>query len=195
MGSRSHIADLFLDRDKVRARRKSFGITPFANVLTLLPQVPRSHQLPVHQVQSSEHDVKFDDNGRWSGSGCLPHRKQCPNRWCAYLCEEARTRKHGHDQLQPRNRFHDFDEADRLYFEELDSKRVWIYSWRATSGVVVSVGGLLVALLIPLPSHSYYQVTPIKYALRLKQNGLMSWGLPEMIDNAEDRHKFSCHPR
>ena len=71
----------------------------------------------------------------------------------------------------------DFDEADRLYFEELGWERVMdIYELEQASGVVVSVGGQL----------------PQNIALRLKQSGVNVLGTATaMIDTAEDRHKFS----
>lgn len=72
----------------------------------------------------------------------------------------------------------DFDEADRLYFEELGWERVMdIYELEGSSGVVVSVGGQL----------------PQNIALRLKDSGVKVLGTdPSMIDSAEDRHKFSA---
>jgi carbamoyl-phosphate synthase large subunit len=72
----------------------------------------------------------------------------------------------------------DFDEADRLYFEELGWERVMdIYEMEQASGVVVSVGGQL----------------PQNIALRLKDSGVNVLGTdPESIDCAEDRHKFSA---
>jgi carbamoyl-phosphate synthase large subunit len=71
----------------------------------------------------------------------------------------------------------DFDEADRLYFEELGFERVMdIYELEQAEGVVVSVGGQL----------------PQNIALRLKNTGVNVLGTdPAQIDNAEDRHKFS----
>lgn len=71
----------------------------------------------------------------------------------------------------------DFDEADRLYFEELGFERVMdIYELEQAEGVVVSVGGQL----------------PQNIALRLSQTGVNVLGTdPAQIDNAEDRHKFS----
>lgn len=71
----------------------------------------------------------------------------------------------------------DFDEADRLYFEELGYERVMdIYELEQSHGVVVSVGGQL----------------PQNIALRLKNSGVNVLGTdPAQIDKAEDRHKFS----
>ncbi|KAK4648870.1 carbamoyl-phosphate synthase (glutamine-hydrolyzing) cpa2 [Podospora bellae-mahoneyi] len=72
----------------------------------------------------------------------------------------------------------DFDEADRLYFEELSYERVMdIYELENASGVVVSVGGQL----------------PQNIALRLQETGKANvLGTdPRDIDKAEDRQKFS----
>ncbi|KAK4673669.1 carbamoyl-phosphate synthase (glutamine-hydrolyzing) cpa2 [Podospora pseudopauciseta] len=72
----------------------------------------------------------------------------------------------------------DFDEADRLYFEELSYERVMdIYGLENASGVVVSVGGQL----------------PQNIALRLQETGKANvLGTdPRDIDKAEDRQKFS----
>jgi carbamoyl-phosphate synthase large subunit len=71
----------------------------------------------------------------------------------------------------------DFDECDRLYFEELSLERVLdIYEKENSSGVVVSVGGQL----------------PQNICKPLMQSGAKVLGTsPLMIDSAEDRFKFS----
>lgn len=72
----------------------------------------------------------------------------------------------------------DYDEADKLYFEELSYERVMdIYELENSSGVVVSVGGQL----------------PQNIALRLQETGGANvLGTdPKDIDKAEDRQKFS----
>ena len=100
--------------------------------------------------------------------------------WCAVTCSRA-IRAMGKKTIMvnynPETVSTDFDEADRLYFEELGWERVMdIYELEGAEGVVVSVGGHL----------------PQNIALRLKQTGVKVLGTdPEQIDNAEDRHKFS----
>jgi len=72
----------------------------------------------------------------------------------------------------------DYDNADRLYFEELSYERVMdIYELEGAAGVVVSVGGQL----------------PQNIALRLQEAGKANvLGTdPRDIDKAEDRQKFS----
>jgi len=72
----------------------------------------------------------------------------------------------------------DYDESDRLYFEELSFERVLdIYEQEHARGVVVSVGGQI----------------PNNLAMPLHRVGVNIMGTsPENIDRAEDRHKFSA---
>ena len=71
----------------------------------------------------------------------------------------------------------DYDESDKLYFEEVSLERVLdICDHENPEGVVVSVGGQL----------------PQNIALKLKQAGVPILGTdPDNIDMAEDRYKFS----
>merc|ERR1719424_1316772 len=72
----------------------------------------------------------------------------------------------------------DYDECDRLYFEELSSERILdIYEQEACEQAIVSVGGQI----------------PNTLALELSERGLKVAGTsPQMIDSAEDRNKFSA---
>lgn len=72
----------------------------------------------------------------------------------------------------------DFDESDKLYFEELTLERVLdIYEKERSTGVIVSVGGQI----------------PNNLALPLHQQGVRILGTsPDNINTAEDRHKFSA---
>ena len=87
----------------------------------------------------------------------------------------------------------DFDEADRLYFEELGWERVMdIYELEGAEGVVVSVGGELNQNSVEGMLTEISGQLPQNIALRLKQTGVNVLGTdPGQIDNAEDRHKFS----
>lgn len=71
----------------------------------------------------------------------------------------------------------DYDEADRLYFENITLESVLdIYALEASSGVIVSVGGQ----------------TPNNIAYDLHRNKVKILGTsPEMINNAENRWSFS----
>jgi carbamoylphosphate synthase large subunit len=72
----------------------------------------------------------------------------------------------------------DYDESDKLYFEEITLERVLdIYELERSAGIVVSVGGQI----------------PNNLALPLHQQGARILGTsPDSIDKAEDRHKFSA---
>lgn len=195
-----HIADLVSStEDEVRARRTSFGITPFVKRIdTLAAEFPAHTNYLYTTYNASEHDVKFDDNGTMVlGSGVYRIGSSVEFDWCAVTCAR-KLRDMGHKTVMinynPETVSTDFDEADRLYFEELGFERVMdIYELEGASGVVVSVGGWSV---VPLSLHISQFILgqlPQNIALRLKQNGINVLGTdPEMIDNAEDRHKFSA---
>lgn len=71
----------------------------------------------------------------------------------------------------------DYDEADRLYFENINLETVLdIYQLETASGVIISMGGQ----------------TPNNIALPLHRLNVKILGTsPEMIDSAENRYKFS----
>jgi len=71
----------------------------------------------------------------------------------------------------------DYDEADKLYFEQINFESVMdIISINNIAGVVISMGGQL----------------PNNIAMRLHRQDVKVLGTcPEMIDNAENRFKFS----
>ena len=178
------IADLIKStEDQVRAHRKSLGITPFVKRIdTLAAEYPAHTNYLYTTYNASAHDVKFDEHGTMVlGSGVYRIGSSVEFDWCAVTCAR-RIRALGKRTVMinynPETVSTDFDEADRLYFEELGYERVMdIYELEAAEGVVVSVGGQL----------------PQNIALRLKQNNVNVLGTdPEMIDSAEDREKFSA---
>ena len=196
-----HIADLVSStEEKVRAHRKLFGITPFVKRIdTLAAEFPAHTNYLYTTYNASEHDVKFDDNGTMVlGSGVYRIGSSVEFDWCAVTCTR-KLRDMGKKTVMinynPETVSTDFDEADRLYFEELGFERVMdIYELEGASGVVVSVGGWSLVLFVFSASHrSIPGQLPQNIALRLKQSGVNVLGTdPEMIDNAEDRHKFSA---
>ncbi|KAG8934621.1 carbamoyl-phosphate synthase (glutamine-hydrolyzing) cpa2 [Tulasnella sp. 418] len=168
--------------DIVRAHRKSLGITPWVKRIdTLAAEYPAHTNYLYTTYNASEHDVEFDDKGTMVlGSGVYRIGSSVEFDWCAVTCARE-LRNMGHKTVMvnynPETVSTDFDEADRLYFEELGWERVMdIYELEQAKGVVVSVGGQL----------------PQNIALRLKNSGVKVLGTdPEKIDCAEDRHKFS----
>ncbi|CAB1107810.1 unnamed protein product [Ectocarpus sp. CCAP 1310/34] len=81
----------------------------------------------------------------------------------------------------------DYDESDRLYFEELSFERVLdIYEWEMAEGVVVSVGG-------QIPNNLAMPLSQEKRKEESAKAGVNILGTrPEDIDRAEDRDKFSA---
>lgn len=199
--SDSHIADLILsNEDAVRAQRKSFGITPFVKRIdTLAAEFPAHTNYLYTTYNASEHDVDFDEHGTMVlGSGVYRIGSSVEFDWCAVTCARQ-LRKNGQRTIMinynPETVSTDFDEADRLYFEELGYERVMdIYELEQASGVIVSVGGMSFFTLAFYTHIDFLAIgqLPQNIALRLKNTGVKVLGTdPDMIDNAEDRHKFS----
>lgn len=146
--SDSHIADLVSSKeDAVRAARKSFGITPFVKRIdTLAAEYPAHTNYLYTTYNASEHDVKFDEHGTMVlGSGVYRIGSSVEFDWCAVTCAR-KLREMGQRTIMinynPETVSTDFDEADRLYFEELGYERVMdIYELEQSQGVIVSVGG------------------------------------------------------
>ena len=169
--------------DEVRARRKSFGITPFVKKIdTLAAEFPADTNYLYTTYNASSHDVTFDDHGTLVlGSGVYRIGSSVEFDWCAVnatLSLNALGKKTVMINYNPETYSTDFDVADRLYFEELSYERVMdIYELESASGVVVSVGGQL----------------PQNIALKLQESGKAKvlGTNPTDIDKAEDRHKFS----
>lgn len=167
---------------EVRARRKNFGILPFVKKIdTLAAEFPASTNYLYTTYNATEHDVKFDEFGTLVlGSGVYRIGSSVEFDWCAVSTARA-LRENGKKTIMinynPETVSTDFDEVDRLYFEELSFERVLdIYELENSKGVVVSVGGQL----------------PQNIALSLQENGAKILGTdPRDIDKAEDRHKFS----
>ena len=122
-----HIASLVnSDEAAVRAHRKSLGVIPFVKRIdTLAAEFPAYTNYLYTTYNASEHDVEFD--------------------WCAVTCARS-LRDQGVRTIMvnynPETVSTDFDEADRLYFEELGWERVMdIFELEGAQGIVVSVGG------------------------------------------------------
>ncbi|KAF8520823.1 carbamoyl-phosphate synthase [Gautieria morchelliformis] len=170
------------DEAAVRAHRKALGVTPFVKRIdTLAAEYPAHTNYLYTTYNAQTHDVEFDEHGTMVlGSGVYRIGSSVEFDWCAVTCAR-RLADHGRRTIMvnynPETVSTDYDEADRMYFEELGWERVMdIYELEGATGVIVSVGGQL----------------PQNIALRLKQSGVKVLGTdPEKIDTAEDRHKFS----
>merc|ERR1719384_964475 len=129
----------------------------------------------------SENDVEPADGGIMVlGSGAYRIGSSIEFDWCGVSAIRA-LRGMGYKatmvNYNPETVSTDYDECDRLYFEELSRERVLdIYHRDKSDGVVISVGGQI----------------PNGLAIPLANSGVHIMGTTaEMIDNAEDRQKFS----
>ncbi len=145
-----HIASLVnSDEAAVRAHRKSLGVIPFVKRIdTLAAEFPAYTNYLYTTYNASEHDVEFDEHGTMVlGSGVYRIGSSVEFDWCAVTCARS-LRDQGVRTIMvnynPETVSTDFDEADRLYFEELGWERVMdIFELEGAQGVVVSVGGML----------------------------------------------------
>ncbi|KAI9259163.1 large subunit of carbamoyl-phosphate synthase [Helicostylum pulchrum] len=170
------------DELQVRAMRKSLGIIPnVKRIDTVAAEFPAETNYLYTTYNASTNDVTFDDKGTMVlGSGVYRIGASVEFDWCAVSCSRG-LRELGEKTVMvnynPETVSTDFDECDRLYFEELSFERVMdIAELESAKGVVVSVGGQL----------------PQNIALKLHENKLNVLGTsPLMIDAAEDRFQFS----
>ncbi|KAL0081580.1 large subunit of carbamoyl-phosphate synthase [Phycomyces blakesleeanus] len=166
----------------LRQVRKENNITPFVKRIdTLAAEFPAHTNYLYTSYNASEDDVAFDDKGIMVlGSGVYRIGSSVEFDWCGVSCIRG-LRNLGEKTVMvnynPETVSTDFDECDRLYFEELSFERVMdIAEKESAKGVVVSVGGQL----------------PQNIALRLHDNNINVLGTsPKMIDAAEDRFQFS----
>ena len=151
----------------VRNFRKSQDppIIPFVKRIdTLAAEYPAHTNYLYTTYNASAHDVTFDDHGTMVlGSGVYRIGSSVEFDWCAVTCAR-RLREMGDTvsedgknvggktimvNYNPETVSTDFDEADRLYFEELGWERVMdIYELEGAKGVIVSVGGQLSLTLL-----------------------------------------------
>ena len=170
------------EEDAVRTKRIGMGIEPVTKQIdTLAGEVPAETNYLYMTYHGTENDVEPSDGGVIVlGSGAYRIGSSIEFDWCGVSAIRT-LRKMGYKSTvinyNPETVSTDYDECDRLYFEELSRERVLdIYNRDKADGVIVSVGGQI----------------PNGLALPLDAAGVKLLGTPAaMIDNAEDRHKFS----
>merc|ERR1719310_970840 len=168
---------------EVRALRIAQGITPFAKQIdTMAAEFPAATNYLYMTYNGNEHDVVFDESGTMVlGSGVYRIGSSVEFDWCSV--SSIRTlRKMGQKPVMvnynPETVSTDYDECDRLYFEELSLERVLdIYEAEGCGKAIVSVGGQI----------------PNTLALQMAKGDINVAGTsPTSIDTAEDRNKFSA---
>jgi carbamoyl-phosphate synthase large subunit len=168
----------------VRERRKALGILPVVKQIdTLAAEFPAQTNYLYMTYNGSTHDVSTRDGSRVVilGSGVYRIGSSVEFDYCSVATARALRKKGVGTVLinyNPETVSTDYDESDRLYFEELSLERVLdIYEVEAARGVIVSMGGQ----------------EPQNIALPLARAGANVLGTsPDDIDRAEDREKFSA---
>jgi carbamoyl-phosphate synthase large subunit len=167
----------------VRAMRKNYGLAPHAKQIdTLAAEYPAETNFLYLTYNADGSDVAPSGKGPVIvlGSGVYRIGSSVEFDWCC-VNTVMTLRRMGHETVlinyNPETVSTDYDECDRLYFEELTLETICeIYERERACGIVVSMGGQ----------------TPNTLALELHQAGLRVLGTdPGRIDQAEDRHKFS----
>merc|ERR1711871_1393040 len=174
--------------DDVRAARKSMDIKPYVKQIdTMAGEFPASTNYLYTTYNGDEHDVELGSLGGENGgemvlgSGAYRIGSSVEFDWCSVSAIRT-LRELGRKTVvvnyNPETVSTDYDECDRLYFEELSKERILdIYEAENCEACMVSVGGQI----------------PNTLALPLHEAGVNVAGTsPVMIDSAEDREKFSA---
>jgi len=168
--------------EAVRARRLQLGITPkIKQIDTVAGEFPAAATYLYTSYNAQHDDVKFGEP-MYVVLGCGVYRigNSVEFDYCGVLVTRE-LRRLGHKVIMinynPETVSTDYDECDRLYFDEISEESVLdILGKERVKGVVISVGGQIVQNM----------------ALKLKDAGLPILGTdPRFIDMAEDRNKFS----
>jgi carbamoyl-phosphate synthase large subunit len=170
----------------VRRLRKRWGITPYVKQIdTLAAEYPARTNYLYLTYNASAHDVDYGKMPGGNavivlGSGAYRIGSSVEFDWCCV--NAAKTAKAlGYATVMinynPETVSTDYDECDRLYFDELSFERVLdVYELEEPLGLVLSMGGQI----------------PNNLAMKCHAAGLRVLGTsPQSIDRAEDRHKFS----
>ncbi|KIY73951.1 carbamoyl-phosphate synth [Cylindrobasidium torrendii FP15055 ss-10] len=166
----------------VRTLRKDFVIAPFTKQIdTVAAEFPAVTNYLYTTYNAAESDVTFEERGVMVlGSGVYRIGSSVEFDWCAVRAIRT-LREQGIPTVMvnynPETVSTDYDEADRLYFENISLETILdIYDTERSRGVILSMGGQ----------------TPNNIALPLYRENVKIYGTsPEMIDTAENRFKFS----
>jgi carbamoyl-phosphate synthase large subunit len=172
-----------LEEEEVRRRREGYGIRPRVRQIdTLAAEYPARTNYLYLTYRAHADDVPGLDAPPvivlGSGAYCIGSSVEFD--WCG-VNTALTLRRLGHRTVlinyNPETVSTDYNECDRLYFEELSLESILaIYERERPLGVVVSMGGQI----------------PNRLALPLHRAGVAILGTPALgVDAAEDRHKFS----
>lgn len=167
----------------IRNLRKKLNIIPYVKQIdTLGAEYPAKTNYLYLTYNGNEDDIEFKTNKNIIVLGSGPYRigSSVEFDWC---CVNAvlTLRKLGYSttmiNYNPETVSTDYDECDRLYFDELSFETVLdIYEKESPEGIIISMGGQI----------------PNNLAMNLADVGVKILGTSaNSIDNAEDRNKFS----
>jgi carbamoyl-phosphate synthase large subunit len=170
--------------DDIRAARIKANIIPYVKQIdTLAGEFSAQTNYLYLTYHGCEHDIKPSEVKPVIvlGSGPYAIGSSVEFDWCAVNTSRA-LRESGKKAIlinsNPETVSTDYDESDRLYFEQLTLERVRdITDFEQAEGLIVSVGGQIANnLALPLATRGYHLLgTSAQY-----------------IDQAEDREKFSA---
>ncbi|MFH0973423.1 MAG: carbamoyl-phosphate synthase (glutamine-hydrolyzing) large subunit [Candidatus Micrarchaeota archaeon] len=187
--------DDFASAMRVRSLRKRLGVVPVVKRIdTLAAEYPCKTNYLYFTYNGVSDELKRGKNGRNGkngrrrknksvvvlGGGAYRIGSSVEFDWCCVECVKTLRRckiPAAVVNYNPETVSTDYDESDRLYFDELSLERVLdVCDEENPRGVVVSFGGQI----------------PNNLALPLAKCGVRVLGTPaSVIDEVEDRHKFS----
>ncbi len=167
---------------QIRKFREKAGIIPVTKQIdTLGAEYPCKTNYLYLTYNGEENDIAVRKRGvivLGGGAYCIGSSVEFD--WCCVECVKELKREKIPSVVinyNPETVSTDYDESDRLYFDELSLERVLdIYGKERPLGVMLSFGGQI----------------PNNLALPLSRCGVKILGTPpKVIDQVEDRHKFS----
>lgn len=168
----------------IREYRKKLGILPIVKQIdTLAAEFPAQTNYLYLTYSGTKSDVEYLHDQKSIivlGSGAYRIGSSVEFDWCSVNALKT-IKKSGWRSVMinynPETVSTDYDECDRLYFDELSFERVLdIYELENPHGVIVSVGGQI----------------PNNLSIRLNNvNARLLGTSADSIDNAEDRNRFS----
>ncbi|MDZ7316206.1 MAG: carbamoyl-phosphate synthase (glutamine-hydrolyzing) large subunit [candidate division KSB1 bacterium] len=168
---------------EVRELRKAYGLSPKVKQIdTLAAEYPAQTNYLYLTYNGAEDDIDFLNRNSVIvlGGGAYRIGSSVEFDWCCVNCVKTLDELNYQTIMvnyNPETVSTDYDECDKLYFDELSFETVMdIYEKEKPLGVVVSMGGQI----------------PNNLALKLHRAGVKLLGTSaHSIDQAEDRHKFS----
>ncbi len=171
------------DEKEIRKIRKKENILPWVKQIdTLGAEYPAKTNYLYLTYNGSRDDITFNDKNKVVvlGSGAYRIGSSVEFDFCCVSCVKTLKKMKYRTIMinyNPETVSTDYDECDKLYFDELSHETVMdIYEKEDPKGIIVSMGGQI----------------PNNLAMKLYKSGANILGTsPENIDKAENRYKFS----